>query len=520
MVWVGDIYLPLVEEQELSRSREVVKRNYEGFEPSVSEYNPNLNQTSLTFNLNEEFHPEGRSLTEQRDALLSLPDQPPAMNSMGLLNEEGYLAVDSVKFTREPSEDVQPGEVEATYMPADSYITAVMLDGGVAPNNFNVTTTGVVAVPADGTGSFQRNPDTGAVDSIEASYTIQTEDSSFDLLEPEKRQVLVDRQRGDEFDSIDSSSSVRIYDHRDTYNPARWRRVYDRGYSFDGGIAVENGLIRYRFNDPSTGRLHIDWFSGSEWLELASYNIRNTPARVSHLDVYQAEIEFGPDYEHTLQLRRGEFAGIFELTDFGSLVYNLEPSDFHVSSVDEGEHYIVANSETMSARPFLAIPSVNLTLQRESQRLILTGMEPNETYRIPSGAAIPPVPIDKAVEWSFSDHTIEQTLLRRGVAHERVRPGEPSEVHLKGRPADLLGTTGFGLGYFGEKPFGSTDGTALGFGEDYGFEFGGTEREEVGTAPGFGFDFGRDFGGTQTQSPERGQSSYGSGSYGKEVQSN
>jgi len=125
MTWVGDVYLPLISDVNFSASREVDERRFITQRNTVTEFEHSLEQGSIPFWIVSGEHPNGRSLTEQREAIISLKRKNAPLNPVTIEGANMHLSISDEQVPREPSQQILSGDITARSLPDTEYIPGV-----------------------------------------------------------------------------------------------------------------------------------------------------------------------------------------------------------------------------------------------------------------------------------------------------------------------------------------------------------------------------------------------------------
>lgn len=174
----------------------------------------------------------------------------------------------------------------------------------------------------------------------------------------------------DRLDSMDSFTThprvapVRVYDHNKSSDESDWDRVMSQERRFNGGIVVQNGLVRFTFNDPDAEAAHAYFWHQGEWQEMGNlvFKTPNTAEesfvqnpRLVEVTERTATLTFGVgDHVQSFTLHRGRYGGEFstdginrikmETGNFVTIESGYVPSNNFYSST-EGNDVTVSSQE-------------------------------------------------------------------------------------------------------------------------------------------------------------------------------
>lgn len=67
---------------------------------------------------------------------------------------------------------------------------------------------------------------------------------------------------------------VEVYDHVGSTDESNWIRVMNENHKFDGGMVIQNGLIRYMLNDPDTNQVTMWQFHDGNWSRVGNFRFK------------------------------------------------------------------------------------------------------------------------------------------------------------------------------------------------------------------------------------------------------
>lgn len=220
----------------------------------------------------------------------------------------------------------------------------------------------------------------------------------------------------DSFSTHPRVAPVRVYDHRNSTNEDDWVRVMNRDHKFKGGIVVQNGLVRFAFNDPATDEAHAYFWHQNEWQEIGTMQFKSPDGspttfvdnpRLVEANERTAALTFGIDgYVQEFSLHRGRYRGEFQVEGLNRIKVNTgnhveveagyvptthfysngEGADVAVSS--ESDNYIIAFSPSIDAVYFASSTSSDgrQKIEDTGQKYGYDSLSTLTTYDISFGA--------------------------------------------------------------------------------------------------------------------------------------
>lgn len=314
MTWFGDIYIPWITEKDTSIDREVIEKNFVGESPQVYEFNPDLESGTYSIVLNEKIHPLEESFKEQRDSILSMTDRHGTEFPFNVGGDIGFALVNSSSVNMFPSAEIQRGEIEARFLPLDSYNSSIVFNPSKIKGEFNINSSdSLVAFPSEV--DISQSPE----------YTINSEDGQIDLYKFDSRTIL-SILNDENLSEFERQSICRVFNSLE-------ERIYSDQKEIDTGSNVDNSVIKVEFSD-SFQNVFI-WDSGWKNIGRLVYNYETGFARENFND--KINVETNIDYN--LNIYRG--LPLFHVTFSNRTAFDFEPENQIVSSSDN-EYYLLA----------------------------------------------------------------------------------------------------------------------------------------------------------------------------------
>lgn len=382
--WLGDIAVGMLTDKDTDISKEVVEKNFVDEPVQVYELTPNLESGSYSLVFNEEMHPRSESLSEQRDATLSMPDRHIAEFPFSMAGDEGHILVEQSNASITPSQMIDEGEISIRFMAKSDYRPAFKLNSSSFNDVFDIGQKSIVALPSQVQNVSQAS-----------DYQISSRDGALDLYEYSDR-VILKYDRSEEYTSDERISPVRVYN-------SAGERIYSSVKAVSQGDYVENGIVRNTFQSPTV----FDVYDNG-WRQIGNVNLNVGDGYISEPSNYNTEIEFTTSDK--VSLRKGFGAFRYTISEQDSFSFN---SDETLTVVDDttDSYRVVENSS--NDQLVLLRTSLDGNFNIGSNVVEVTGLDVSKEYTFFFGVVPSEIAYSDYVEYLYNIGKQKRTLVQR-----------------------------------------------------------------------------------------------------------
>lgn len=289
--WFGDIAVGLVVDKDTDISKDVTEKNFVDEPVQVYELTPNLEAGSYSVFVLEETHPRSETLSEQRDAVLSMPERHVSEFPFAVASDEGHVLVEESNLSITPSEMVDEGEIGIRFMSSDNFRPAYILQAESEDGDFSVSPEESVIPVANAAGDVY-DESTGNTVSPETP-TITTEDGQVNLYKYDSSRNVYSYDRSTSlYGESERVGPVRTYDAGD-------ERIYSSLHQVTSGSYMNNGRVEAVFNDSS---VTLNEYDGTTWNKFGDVDtFTYEPAYLSDIGNISSTVTFRNDVDVTMK---------------------------------------------------------------------------------------------------------------------------------------------------------------------------------------------------------------------------
>lgn len=344
--WLGDVNVAWITSKDTAVSKETVEKNFVDGPPQVYELTPNLEAGSYSLILNQGEHARSETLTEQIDAIRSLPMRHVSEFPFDLAGDTGFIVPGNVSTSITPSETVEEATANLRFLEDTDYQPAIDLTAEAHSDAFSPTPVeSIVAVPSEAeTVLFDGSSKT-------EQFSLSTSDGTIELYDYQDERLTYDMPSSD-YPSPERNAPVRAHDgERDSdgnygedygndYSglgeATKVRRVYSDSFAFDGKAILDNGKILTFPTDDNWCEIY-KYDSG--WFKIGEVRLQtSTGGYLKEPDNYHSIVDFPNDYE--VDIRRGITMAKFTFSGETEFIYETE---FDLDTGTNGTHYFTAS---------------------------------------------------------------------------------------------------------------------------------------------------------------------------------
>lgn len=329
--WFGDIAVGFITEKGTSITKEVIEKNFVNKPVQVFELTPDLESGTYAVIFNEEVHPRNESLSEQRDAVVSMPDRHATELPFAVGGDKGHVVVEQASAVITPSQEIDTGEISIRFMEDDTYRPAFRLIPSPISSDFSVGSSSFVALS-----SSVENA------TMSPSHTISTEDGDLDWYVYSGENVLEYDRSSSSYSDDEKTAPVRVFSPDGS-------RVYSSNRSFSSGSRMSNGFIACEFGQSTT----LEHYYSGSWEQIGSVNFNVSDGYLKTPSNYDTEVEFVESYSSSL--KKGYPVIRYSLENVNSFSFNSDEEI--VSNIYNENSYRV--DETSSGREIIFIRKHN-----------------------------------------------------------------------------------------------------------------------------------------------------------------
>lgn len=420
MPYIGNVQVPLIESQDLSKERELVEREYVDFNPTVTEHEHRLEGGNYSFLL---LSPEDSStfpltfdaqfgsseleihysMEEQRRGVEALTDRNAAQNPANVHGDTGFLSVESVSFVREPRRDSHYGGMDIQFMEDEEYQPGILVNRETAVNDFNMAESALVAIPDVMTNVEERNPMTGVTSGISPRFTLTTErGNTMEVFRTTEEQILY------EFPSTNFVDAERVGEVRAFRNDTR---LFGDPHEVDSGVKLTNRCFEWNaFNGNC--RMYV---GGDGWHDMGNFNLGLNNPFIQEMDTPFAKVT--DDFGEEVYLKRGASFLAMEIAAQDFVELDTSNATWPVQSTEtiwDGSTYVGRTGN--DTYDFFIAKSRNLGSFAGTQTMRYENIPTERDVRVVLGAIFDTGSAwrDDYEAWWFSDPNIVRTLFARG----------------------------------------------------------------------------------------------------------
>lgn len=403
MTWIGDVYISFITDEGFSQSRDTVERNFVDSDPTIAEFEAQLQSGDVSLVLIESTHPDNMSLENQRNGIYKLVKMPANQCPFDFLSETGHLSIDSASVPRVPELDAWNGTISVRYMPDSLYQPANIPNPQLIENDYSVTKQGTIALLNSIGTVYERDPDTGAMSQVAASDSVDIDGGTLEVYNVDDMQYVYNYPS--DYTEPVRTSKVTVWKHNYSND---WTRVFNNEYSPD--LVVQNGYLRFMFNDPQDFNTHMYWYDGASWNDAGAFDFADDNLQLLDHNLDRVDILVS---DGILTLKRGEPYATFEWT--ADMQLDTSAGDYPIDSKSD-------DSDTSDTTPILSASNSGVAYEYHGVKPVKTGTKTADT----GTGTMSLSGVDGTVKWgvvpdSFSNNesralttnTVERQLLQR-----------------------------------------------------------------------------------------------------------
>ena len=418
-VWFGDVGVAFVSDKDTDVSKEVIEKNFVGAPSQVYELTPNLESGSYSLYLNEDYHPRQETFEEQRDGIRSMTGRNLMEFPFELAGDRGFVLPESTTVSLTPSQEVEEAEIDLRFMDDSEYKSAIAARASPISDDFSFANEeSIIAIPPN-----MENVQTD--ESVDADYSIQTEDGEMDLYTYSDDIFEYDLPN-DEYTAPERLSPVRAYDaerngsgnYGEDYGefygglgePEKIRRVYSDAFAFREMAILQNGVIMSAPTD--NGKSELYYYDGSSWNLVAKVRLDlNNPGYLKTVSNYISELEFIDDY--AVEVLRGFPVAKYTFSDKSKFEYETE---LDLQEGDDEDYYYVA--EDSDGQEHIVIRtngdgSFNQEEFNDIHTIEWRDINPNIEYEVYVGIVPDSMEASDLARYVFNTGNIRRTVIQR-----------------------------------------------------------------------------------------------------------
>lgn len=435
MPYIGNVQIPFITSQDLSKGRKIVEREYVGSNPTVTEHEALLESGSYSFLLRdpedviaEDGDDAGTgwgeggwgegywggdepseevtinfTVEEQRRGVEALTDRNAAETPARVHGDKGFLSIEKVNFQREPRDHTQYGDMDLRYLEYSEYRPGMLIEPRAVVNDYGVDDKSFVPVPSAMNSVRERSLSTGDRTTPPVRFGVTTEDGKVNSFEVNEQQVVY------EFPDRGFMEAVREGEVQ------LWRgdkRLFGDPHEASD-ITVTNGAIEW---DVGSGDMRYFVESDDEWHDIGSVNFSFSNPFLRTLTTHFANVV--DDFGEMVQLRRGAIFLAMDVESRQSVEFDSSVADWPIQSSEEiwdGSTFVgYTNHDDYD---FFIMRSRNMGNFSGTQTLRYDNIPDDRAVRVAVG--IIPSTDESAKDnfrsWCNTDLNIESTVLDRSV---------------------------------------------------------------------------------------------------------
>lgn len=356
MPYIGNVYVPFIESQDLSKAREVVEREYVGFNPTVTEHEHHLEDGSYNFILvdnraNREDDVDlgiPYSIEEQRRGVEALTDRNAAEIPSEVHGDTGFLSVEGVSFAREPRKDSHHGSMDVRYMENSEYRPGILLEPDPAINDYGITDDAMIGIPMAMNDILARRYSDGDTTSAVRIHSIETETGQDMGIYFTTREQIIYEFPSTDFVDAERIGEVRAYRGDGT-------RLFGDPHEIDDvdGVQITNRTFEW---DVTTGGLQ--YYTGGQWVNAGAVSLGLDNPFLQEMDTSHAKVT--DDFGEEVYLDRGAIFLKMDIATQDSVQLDTTNADSPVQSTEtiwNGSTYL---GNTNAGYDFFIMRSRNL----------------------------------------------------------------------------------------------------------------------------------------------------------------
>lgn len=242
MPYFGEIHIPWLTNKDTSVTRDLVEKGFVDGPPQVYELTSDFEAGTYSAVLNEDAHARSETLSEQRDAVLSMPSRHASEMPFEIGGDKGYLAVESSTASYTVNTSIDLAEMDVRFLDRESYKPGCRVSpaGLNQTNGYDVTPVeSVFPLPA----TVENVKFEGS--SVSPEYTILDDDVDIDFYLYDKEGIFTWEHPDADFTSPARRGIPDAFDWNDTKIYSSDKPLADNDSASEGYI--DNGIVKLDF---------------------------------------------------------------------------------------------------------------------------------------------------------------------------------------------------------------------------------------------------------------------------------